>query len=92
LTQVKDSSPTFKYTEKKYRQYITSEQEKTMKTLTDLKERVRQLEELIAETKKRLPAHSVKPPVMMDLLALEDEYEEILAEIAALSKDGGNRV
>ena len=63
-----------------------------MDRLTFLKERVRQLEELIAETKKRLPAHSVKPPVMMDLLALEDEYEKILAEIAALSKDGGSTV
>jgi hypothetical protein len=87
LTQVKDSSPTFEYTDKKYRQHITSEQEKTMETLIDLKERIRQLEEQIAETKKRLPAHSVKPPVMMDLLALEDEYETILADIATLIKN-----
>ena len=63
-----------------------------MDRLTFLMERVHQLEELIAETKKRLPAHSVKPPVMMDLLALEDEYEEVLAEIASLSKGGGNTV
>ena len=63
-----------------------------MNRLTHLKERVHQLEGLIAETKKRLPAHSVKPPIMMDLLALEDAYEEILAEIAALSKIGENSV
>jgi len=56
-------------------------------TLTHLKERLRQLDQLISETKKRLPAHSVKPPVMMDLLALEDEYEAVLAEITSLSKD-----
>jgi hypothetical protein len=61
-----------------------------MNTLTHLKEKLRQLDEQIAETKKRLPAHSVKPPVMMDLLALEDEYETILAEIAGLSKDRGD--
>ena len=61
-----------------------------MNTLTHLKEKLRQLDEQIAETKKRLPAHSVKPPVMMDLLALEDEYETILAEIAGLSKDQGD--
>jgi hypothetical protein len=54
-----------------------------MDALTDLRKKLAQLDEQIAETKKRLPAHSVKPPVMMDLLALEDEYEAILAEISA---------
>mgnify|MGYP000532487590 CR=1 FL=1 len=39
------------------------------------------LDQEIAETKKRLPAHSVKPPVMMDLLTLEDEYDDILRQI-----------
>jgi hypothetical protein len=58
-----------------------------MDTLTRLKERLSQLDLQIVETKKRLPAHSVKPPVMMDLLALEDEYEQILAEITALTKN-----
>jgi hypothetical protein len=61
-----------------------------MDTLMLLKEKLRQLDKQIAETKKRLPAHSVKPPVMIDLLDLEDEYEAIMAEIAALSKDSGN--
>ena len=36
--------------------------------------------------KKRLPAHSVKPPVMMDLLALEDEYDELLKQIEELKQ------
>ena len=40
----------------------------------------------ITETKKRLPAHSVKPPVMMDLLALEDEYDELLKQIEELKQ------
>ena len=38
----------------------------------------------IAETKRRLPAHSVKPPVMMDLLALEDERDLVLDQLERL--------
>jgi len=52
-----------------------------MKSIDDLKKRLSELEEEIAETKRRLPAHSVKPPVMMDLLALEDEYDDLLRQI-----------
>lgn len=55
-----------------------------MKKIEHLKKRLEHLENEIAETKKRLPAHSVKPPVMMDLLALEDEYEEIMQKIQDL--------
>jgi len=54
-----------------------------MPTLSELEQRRRELEAQLAETKKRLPAHSVKPPVMMDLLALEDEYHETLKQIEA---------
>ncbi len=43
-----------------------------------MKKRLHELEEEIAETKRRLPAHSVKPPVMIDLLALEDERDQLL--------------
>jgi len=46
-----------------------------------IKERLRQLEEEIAETMRRLPAHSVKPPVMMDLLELEDERDKLLKKL-----------
>jgi len=49
-----------------------------------LRERLQELEEQIAETKRRLPAHSVKPPVMMDLLALEDERDLVLERIERL--------
>lgn len=66
--------------------HLNGKPETTMDTLTRLKERLSQLDQQIVETKKRLPAHSVKPPVMMDLLALEDEYELILAEITILTK------
>jgi len=48
-----------------------------------LQEKLMVLEERIAETRKRLPAHSVKPPVMMDLLALEDERDLLLQQLEA---------
>ena len=57
-----------------------------MKTLKDLEKRRGELEEQIAETRRRLPAHSVKPPVMIDLLALEDEYDAVLEQIEQLKK------
>lgn len=58
-----------------------------MNRLDELKKRLRELDEEIIETKKRLPAHSVKPPVMMDLLALEDEYDDLLKQIQELKTD-----
>jgi hypothetical protein len=45
--------------------------------MEELEKRIQHLEAEIQETKKRLPAHSVKPPVMMDLLNLEDEYDRL---------------
>ncbi len=59
-----------------------------MQTLDRLEARLRELEEAIRETERRLPAHSVKPPVMMDLLALEDEYDRVLGEIRGLEAAG----
>lgn len=50
-------------------------------TPKDIKKRMQELETLIRETKQRLPAHSTKPPVMMELLAYEDEYDELLTEL-----------
>ena len=57
-----------------------------MNRLETLKKRLRELDEEITETKKRLPAHSVKPPVMMDLLTLEDEYDDLLIQIEKLKR------
>jgi hypothetical protein len=57
-------------------------------TLDQLEKRRRELEEAIRETERRLPAHSVKPPVMQDLLALEDEYDQVLKEIRKLKTEG----
>ena len=52
--------------------------------VTTIKKRLLDLEEEIAETIRRLPAHSTKPPVMMDLLALEDERDLLLEKIGAI--------
>ena len=49
-----------------------------------MRNRLADLEVLIAETEKRLPAHSAKPPVMMDLFVLEDERDKLLKKLAAL--------
>jgi len=57
-----------------------------MNQLEKLKKRLQELDEEITETKKRLPAHSVKPPVMMDLLTLEDEYDDLLKQIEELKQ------
>ncbi len=57
-----------------------------MNRLETLKKRLRELDEEITETKKRLPAHSVKPPVMMDLLTLEDAYDALLIQIEKLKQ------
>lgn len=42
-----------------------------------IKTRLRELEAAIAEVKSRMPAHSVKPPIMHQLFELEDEYESL---------------
>jgi len=49
--------------------------------LATLKKRLQELDEEIREIKKRLPAHSTKPPLMIELLALEDEYDAIMNKI-----------
>ena len=50
-------------------------------TKKGIKKRMEELETLIRETKQRLPAHSVKPPVVMELLEYEDEYDELLTAL-----------
>ncbi|MBL0715532.1 MAG: hypothetical protein JJV98_17725 [Desulfosarcina sp.] len=59
-----------------------------MKTIQELHQRRRELEEEIAEAQRRLPAHSVKPTVMKLLLDLEDEYDEIMKAIEVLKQSG----
>jgi hypothetical protein len=59
---------------------------KSKKDIDALTRRLQEVETAITETKKRLPAHSTKPPVMMDLLALEDEYHEVSSKIKSLKE------
>lgn len=49
-----------------------------------LQKRLTMLEEEIEETILRLPAHSVKPPVMIDLLELEDERDMLRKQLQEL--------
>lgn len=52
-----------------------------------IKKRLTELEQLIRETKDRLPAHSTKPPVMMDLLSYEDEYDRLFKQLETQEND-----
>jgi hypothetical protein len=52
--------------------------------IATIQHRLQQLEEEIAETLRRLPAHSVKPPVMIDLLELEDERDLLVKKLEQL--------
>ncbi len=58
----------------------------TTKDIKSLKNELHQLEERIKEVEKRLPAHSVKPPIMVELLELEDERDMILSKLLALKQ------
>ena len=51
----------------------------------EMKIRLAELQNLIRETRQRLPAHSTKPPIMMELLAYEDEYEALLTDLNQIS-------
>ena len=56
-------------------------------SIESIKKRMKELEILIRETRDRLPAHSVKPPVMMDLLEYEDEYDALLEKLKPLQRE-----
>jgi len=55
-----------------------------MSTLENLQKRLEELEKNIRELKDRLPAHSIKPGMMGELMALEDERDTILSKIKSL--------
>jgi hypothetical protein len=56
-----------------------------------LENKLNALEKKIEEVKKRMPAHSIKPPIMMELFELEDERDLVKEQIIQLDKreDGG---
>jgi hypothetical protein len=51
----------------------------------EIEQRLQHLEEQIEEVRKRIPAHSVKPPIMMELLELEDRRDVLLKIIEKLN-------
>lgn len=48
------------------------------RTIEEIQNELKLLEEKIGEVKRRLPAHSMKPPIMMELLELEDRRDVLL--------------
>ncbi len=52
--------------------------------IKEIEKRLKKLDALIKETKDRLPAHSTKPPVMMEFLDLEDEYDQLMDQLRQL--------
>jgi hypothetical protein len=56
---------------------------------SEIEQRLKHLEEQIAEVKKRLPAHSVKPPIMLELLTLEDERDALMKTLGSVEADNG---
>jgi len=59
----------------------------TSDTIDSIKKRMKELETLIKATKDRLPAHSTKPPVMMELLEYEDEYDILERKLKTLENN-----
>ncbi len=59
-----------------------------MSEINTITKRIKALEILIKETRDRLPAHSTKPPVMMELLDYEDEYEALTKQLEAIKSKG----
>ena len=51
-----------------------------------LKNKLNELEKKIKDVKKRIPAHSIKPPIMMELFELEDERDLVEKQIIQLGK------
>lgn len=52
-----------------------------------LKRQIDEITAVIIETRNRLPAHSVKPPIMMELLDLEDQYDQLKEQLDRLEMD-----
>ena len=55
-----------------------------MTSVEDLKTRIAAIEAEIRAVEERLPAHSVKPPIMLELFALEEAREALLKQLGDL--------
>lgn len=54
--------------------------------LQALEKKLKEVDERIAEVNQRMPAHSVKPPIMTQLFELEDERDALVKQIEKLKK------
>ncbi|MDD9303339.1 MAG: hypothetical protein HUK40_13780 [Desulfobacter sp.] len=61
------------------------------KEIEEIKNQMAKIEVLIKETRDRLPAHSTKPMIMMELLDHEDAYERLAARLALIRKKAKQR-
>ena len=52
-----------------------------------LKKQIKERAEIIEETKMRLPAHSTKPPIMMELLDLEDQHDQLIEKLRKIEME-----
>jgi hypothetical protein len=51
-----------------------------------LEKKLKELDKKIEDVENRLPAHSVKPPIMTELFELEDDREAIFRQLEALKR------
>ena len=56
------------------------------KKIKSLELRLKELDTRIEEVQGRLPAHSVKPPIMIELFELEDERDAVFKELERLKQ------
>ena len=56
-----------------------------------LEKKIKEIDIKIEDVENRLPAHSVKPPIMTELFELEDEREAVLKQIEALRRAEPNK-
>ena len=54
--------------------------------IDSLKLRLKELDEKIKAVEKQLPAHSVKPPIMAQLIELEDERDTVFKTLERLEQ------
>jgi predicted nucleic acid-binding Zn-ribbon protein len=56
-----------------------------MTTISELKQRLADIEAEIRAVEERLPAHSAKPAIMQELFDIEEKREELVKELARLN-------
>ncbi len=57
-----------------------------MENIEELEKKLKEVEKEIAAVKSRMPAHSVKQPIMMELLEHEDKRDELLSRLKLLKR------